>query len=54
MSESGISLIGIAGIIKCEEDGEEVLAAGDVALIDSGEKFYWEGEMEIFRVCTLA
>ncbi len=35
-------------------DNEETLAAGDVVLIDLGEKFYWEGEMEVFIACTPA
>jgi len=41
------------GKLVCEES-EEMLAAGDVVLIDSGEKFYWEGEMEIFITCAPA
>jgi len=36
------------------EGGEEYLGKGDVALIESEEKFFWEGEMEIFIACTPA
>lgn len=41
------------GTLVCE--GEEVhLTKGDVVFIDKGEKFYWEGEMDLFMPCTPA
>lgn len=36
------------------EEGEEILGQGDVLLIDAGEKFYWEGKMELFIACAPA
>jgi mannose-6-phosphate isomerase-like protein (cupin superfamily) len=42
-----------SGKLVCE--GEEVhLEEGDVALIEMGERFYWEGDMDIFMPCTPA
>lgn len=31
---------------------EHLLNAGDVILIEPGEKFYWEGNLKIAMVCT--
>ncbi len=33
---------------------EQVVKAGDVVLIEPGEKFHWEGNMSIFISCTPA
>jgi len=33
---------------------EYVLQAGDVVLIEAGEKFYWEGNMSLFISCRPA
>ena len=38
-------------VVEGEEYGFE---KGDVLLIESGEKYYWEGDMEIFMPCTPA
>ena len=41
------------GKLVCE--GQEILLSqGDVVLIDKGEKFYWQGEMDLFMPCTPA
>ena len=34
------------------EDKEYELNTGDLALINPGEKFYWQGNMEIFMPCA--
>ena len=34
------------------EDKEYELSAGDLVLINPGEKFYWQGNMEIFMPCA--
>jgi|JI10StandDraft_1071094.scaffolds.fasta_scaffold2156652_2 mannose-6-phosphate isomerase-like protein (cupin superfamily) len=34
--------------------GEEKVEVGDVVLLEPGEKFYWEGNMDIFISCTPA
>lgn len=48
-----VYVINGTGKIVCE--GEEVvLHQGDVLLIQQGEKFYWEGDMELFMPCTPA
>jgi len=36
------------------EDEEYELSAGDLVLINPGEKFYWQGEMEMFMPCAPA
>ena len=36
------------------EDKEYELNTGDLALINPGEKFYWQGNMEIFMPCAPA
>ncbi len=36
------------------ERGEEKIGVGDVVLLEPGEKFYWEGNMDIFISCTPA
>lgn len=36
------------------EAGEELIEAGDVVLIEPGEKFYWNGEMTLFITCAPA
>jgi len=36
------------------EDVEHILNVEDVVLINSGERFYWEGEMTILMSCTPA
>ncbi len=36
------------------ENGEETLGKGDVVLLEPGEKFYWDGTMEIFISCAPA
>jgi len=36
------------------EDKEYELTAGDLVLINPGEKFYWQGNMEIFMPCAPA
>ena len=36
------------------EDNEIELNEGDLAIIEPGEKFYWEGEMEMFMPCAPA
>ena len=36
------------------EDKEYELTAGDLVLINPGEKFYWQGDMEIFMPCAPA
>ncbi len=36
------------------EDKEYELSAGDLVLINPGEKFYWQGNMEIFMPCAPA
>ncbi len=33
---------------------EHALNAGDVVLIEAGEKYYWEGQMQLFLACTPA
>jgi mannose-6-phosphate isomerase-like protein (cupin superfamily) len=33
---------------------EHLLNAGDVVLIESGDKYYWEGQMELFLSCRPA
>lgn len=35
-------------------DEEHVVKAGDLVLIEPGEKFHWEGDMSIFISCTPA
>lgn len=35
-------------------DHEHVLNSGDLVLIEAGEKFYWEGNMELYISCTPA
>lgn len=42
-----------SGILVCE--GTRVdLSEGDVVLINPGERFYWEGDMDLFMPCTPA
>lgn len=36
------------------EGKEHALAEGDIVLIDPGEKYFWEGNMEIFMPCVPA
>jgi mannose-6-phosphate isomerase-like protein (cupin superfamily) len=36
------------------EDEEIALKEGDLALIEPGEKYYWEGDMTMFMPCTPA
>jgi len=36
------------------EDKEYEIGAGDLVLINPGEKFYWQGNMEIFMPCAPA
>jgi mannose-6-phosphate isomerase-like protein (cupin superfamily) len=36
------------------EGKEYTLNAGDLILIDAGEKFYWEGDLELHISCTPA
>lgn len=36
------------------EDKEYELSTGDLVLINPGEKFYWQGNMEIFMPCAPA
>lgn len=36
------------------EDEEIKLEKGDMVLIDSGEKYFWDGNMTIFTSCTSA
>lgn len=36
------------------EDKEVELHGGDLILIEPGEKYYWEGDMEMFVPCTPA
>lgn len=36
------------------ENGEHSVSEGDLALINPGEKFYWQGNMKIFMPCTPA
>jgi len=36
------------------EDKEIRLEEGDLLLIEAGEKFFWEGNMQIFMPCTPA
>ncbi len=36
------------------EDKEIKLKEGDLLLIEAGEKFFWEGNMQIFMLCTPA
>jgi len=36
------------------EDKEYELNTGDLVLINPGEKFYWQGNMEIFMPCVPA
>lgn len=44
-----------AGQGKVYVNGEEtVLNTGDVILIDAGEKFYWEGNMQLHVSCRPA
>lgn len=33
---------------------EHHLSAGDVVIIDAGEKYYWEGHMQLFLSCRPA
>lgn len=33
---------------------EYKLSAGDVVVIEAGEKYYWEGEMKLFLSCSPA
>lgn len=35
-------------------DEEHVLNAGDAILIEAGEKYYWEGNMQLFLSCRPA
>lgn len=35
-------------------DKEYLLNAGDLVLIEAGEKFYWEGNMDLFISCRPA
>lgn len=42
-----------AGKLVCEGE-ETTLEEGDVALIEKGERFYWEGDMDILMPCTPA
>jgi len=42
-----------AGIIGLES-GETKLNIGDMIILDSGEKFYWGGNMKMFVSCTPA
>jgi len=45
----------VSGSGKLVVEGKEYeLSAGDLVLINPGEKFYWEGNMEIFMPCTPA
>lgn len=36
------------------EGKEYLFNAGDVVLIEPGERYYWEGNFEIFMPCTPA
>lgn len=36
------------------EGKEQLLNAGDVVLIEAGEKYYWEGQMQLFLSCRPA
>jgi len=36
------------------EEKEIKLSEGDLALIEAGEKYFWEGNMRIFMPCTPA
>jgi mannose-6-phosphate isomerase-like protein (cupin superfamily) len=41
-----------AGTGKAVVDGKEyALEAGDLVLIEAGEKFYWQGTLELFISC---
>lgn len=45
----------ISGCGKLVVEGKEVvLREGDLVLIESGEKYYWEGKMMMFVPCTPA
>lgn len=45
----------ISGSGRVVIEGEEILLkAGDLVLIDPGEKFFWEGSMEMFMPCVPA
>ncbi len=40
---------------RAEVQGKELkLNEGDLVLIEAGEKFFWEGNMQIFMPCTPA
>jgi mannose-6-phosphate isomerase-like protein (cupin superfamily) len=36
------------------EGKEYLIGAGDLVLIEAGEKFYWEGEMQLYISCRPA
>ncbi|OGK17150.1 hypothetical protein A2690_02150 [Candidatus Roizmanbacteria bacterium RIFCSPHIGHO2_01_FULL_39_12b] len=42
-----------SGKLTCE-DNEVLLSQGDLVLIDKGENYYWEGNMDLFVPCTPA
>ncbi len=45
----------IKGSGRLVVEGEETkLNEGDLVLIEAGEKFFWEGNMQIFMPCTPA
>jgi mannose-6-phosphate isomerase-like protein (cupin superfamily) len=45
----------IKGAGRVVVEGKEIqLHQGDLVLIEPGEKYYWEGEMELFMPCAPA
>jgi len=45
----------IRGVGMISIDGKEIeLTAGDLVLIEPGEKFFWNGDMDLFIPCSPA
>lgn len=45
----------VTGFGKVVVEGEKIdLQAGDLILIESGEKYFWEGNLTMFTPCTPA
>lgn len=45
----------LSGSVKLNVEGKDVtLERGDEALIEPGERYYWDGKCKLFIVCTPA
>lgn len=48
-AELGYILEGNGKVVT--EKGEQLLSKGDAVIIEAGEKYYWEGKMDVLLTC---